>query len=127
VRRAGTVLVVDDDKGLLSLLRISLRFTGLDVAAFDEPDSALDWLSRNNAPSAVVLDLRMPSMDGREFYRRLRTLGVTSPVVIASAYGAEYARTELGAEAAISKPFNPDDLIATVNRLLPASQDSTQD
>jgi CheY-like chemotaxis protein len=116
----GTVLVVDDDKGLLRLLRISLRFTGLDVAAFDEPDSALDWLTMNDAPSAVVLDLRMPSMDGREFYRRMRARGVNSPVVIASAYGAESARAELGAEACISKPFNPDDLIAKVQQLIPA-------
>ena len=56
--------------------------------------------------------------DGREFYRRARELGYTGPVLILSAYGALQAQLELGAEAASSKPFDPQDLAATVRGLV---------
>ena len=58
----------------------------------------------------VVLDLQMPVMDGRAFYHEMRVLGYEQPVVILSAYGAEKARAELNAQAAIQKSFDSDSL-----------------
>jgi CheY-like chemotaxis protein len=66
----------------------------------------------------VILDLQMPVMDGRTFYRTFKQQGYRAPVVILSAYNAEGARLELGADAALDKPFDPDTLSATVHELL---------
>jgi CheY-like chemotaxis protein len=63
----------------------------------------------------------MPLMDGREFFRELRSRGHEMPVLILSAYGAERARGELKAEAFVSKPFEPDYLVQEVQKLLEAT------
>jgi len=68
-----------------------------------------DW-----TPDVIVLDLRMPVMDGRAFYRELRRNGCDVPVVILSAFGADDGRRELGAQAHVNKPFDPDELVQTV-------------
>ena len=60
----------------------------------------------------------MPELDGREFYRRARDAGFVVPVVIVSAYGAETAKQELGAEAALAKPFHPEALSLTLQNLV---------
>jgi DNA-binding response OmpR family regulator len=65
-----------------------------------------------------VLDLEMPEMDGRTFYRQLRERGIAVPVLIVSAYGARAAGRELGTPA-MDKPFNPDELVRAVQELLP--------
>jgi DNA-binding response OmpR family regulator len=63
---------------------------------------------------AIVLDLSMPGMDGRDFYRRARNAGFRGPIVIISAFGSEDAKQELGADAALAKPFEPEALASTV-------------
>ena len=70
------------------------------------------------SPDLVILDLQMPVMDGRTFYREFRQKGFRSPVVILSAYNAEGARQELGAEAALNKPFDPDRIGEVVRSLV---------
>jgi len=116
----ATILVVDDDPGLLTLLRVVLKTDGFIVEAFDDARAALAFLATSEQPGAIVLDLRMPEMDGREFFREARRLGITSPVLIASAFGAAEAKAELGAEAALAKPFDPADVSRLVRSLLPA-------
>src|SRR5678815_5558233 len=98
------VFAVDDDPSLLRLIALSLRTSGYRVAAFESAIDALREIDDPAAPNpiAVILDLNMPGMDGRQFYREARAAGLTSPVLILSAYGAEEARVELGAEAAMS-------------------------
>ena len=111
------ILVVDDDLNLARLLRAILRTSGFDVVTSADAPAALD-IAEEQAFDLIILDLRMPVMDGRTFYRELRGRGVQTPVVIASAYGARSALAELGAQAAIDKPFDPELLLDTVNRLL---------
>ena len=65
----------------------------------------------------IVLDLQMPRMDGRAFFREMTARGHAPQVVILSAYGAEEAQGELKVAAAVPKPFDPDDLIETVRRV----------
>ena len=60
----------------------------------------------------------MPEMDGREFYRRVREAGYSGPIILVSAYDAEVARLELGAEAAISKPFHAQALATKLKEVL---------
>jgi CheY-like chemotaxis protein len=111
------VLVVDDDRTLLRLMRLTLQDSGLEVTTAANGAEALERLE-TSAPSAIVLDLEMPEMDGRTFYREMRNRGYTAPVLILSAYGAREARRELKAEAHMSKPFDPEELLAALLELI---------
>ena len=115
--RHASVLVVDDDAAIARLVRLALRASGFDAVTASNGAEALKRLD-DRAIDLVVLDLEMPVMGGSEFYRRLRAGGSRIPVVILSAYGAERARAELGADAAVQKPFEPSDLVAVLGRLL---------
>ncbi len=115
--RRASVLVVDDDAAIGRMLRLALRAAGYDVTLAANGADALARTADGDA-DVIVLDLEMPVMNGREFYRRLRARGSHAPVVILSAYGAERARIELGAEAAVTKPFEPSELIAVIERVL---------
>ena len=113
----ASVLVVDDDAAIARLVRLALRASGFDAITAANGAEALRRLDDHDA-DLIVLDLEMPVMGGREFYRRLRARGSRVPVVILSAYGAERARAELGADAAVQKPFEPAELVAVIGRLL---------
>jgi two-component system KDP operon response regulator KdpE len=110
------VLVIDDDPGVLRLIDIMLRLEGIDVLSTPQPAAGLEILGRES-PDVIVLDLGLPEMDGREFFRQARLRGYEGPVIICSAYGATAAQRELGAEAALNKPFNPEELVKMVNAL----------
>src|SRR5436305_10702707 len=116
------VFVVDDDPALGRVTSLALKSEGYEVAAFTSPVEALAEVVDKGVPnpSVVILDLSMPEMDGREFYRRARAAGLTAPVLILSAYGAAAAKNELGAEASLAKPFDTEQLVAAVNRLQPS-------
>jgi DNA-binding response OmpR family regulator len=99
------------------MIAATLAVEGFEVAVAHDGKDALSQIA-GQIPDAILLDLQMPVMDGRVCYHKLREREIESPVLILSAYGAEEAREELGAEAAMGKPFDPDDLIAAVERLL---------
>jgi two-component system response regulator MprA len=109
-------LVVDDDAALLRLLSLSLRQSGFAVTTAVNGQDALDQLATER-PDVIVLDLEMPVMDGRQFYREMRTRGDSTPVLVLSAYDARYAKNELGAEAYMNKPFDPEELAAMLLNL----------
>ena len=111
------VLVVDDDKAILRLVVTTLRIGGHVPLAAEHGRDGLAILDAVPPPDVVVLDLQMPEMDGRTFYNCARLCGYAGPVIICSAYGAEHARLELGAEASLTKPFDPEDLLSRINGL----------
>lgn len=111
------ILVVDDDPSLLALLRILLDSSGYDAVVAADALEGLR-LAESNPMDLVLLDLEMPRMDGREFYKEFRARGHRTPVIIVSAYGADSARAELGAQAAVSKPFDPTKLTTMVRETL---------
>jgi two-component system response regulator AtoC len=111
------VLIVDDDAGLLRLLTLILRSADYDVATALNGVDALDVAERQHV-DVIVLDLRMPVLDGPGFFRELRARGDKTPVLVASSVGARDAQRELGAEGAIEKPFEPEDLLAAVGSLI---------
>jgi CheY-like chemotaxis protein len=113
---APLILVVDDDPALIRMIRLTFASEGFRVVTANDGLQALDVLQAEIA--AVILDLQMPRMDGRTFYREMRQRGFTTPVVIVSAYGAERAQSELGAEASLPKPFDPDHLVDVVRGFL---------
>jgi len=117
--RDRRVLIVDDDASILRMLRLVFQGDGFDVVTATNGREALEVVGREE-PGVIVLDLEMPVMDGRTCFRELRSRGHSTPVLILSAYGAERAKSELRAEAYVSKPFEPDHLVNEVQRLLEA-------
>ena len=118
-RYGGTILAIDDDPALVRMLSLALRNCGFRVSSACNGADAIGQIA-TKVPDLIILDLAMPIMDGRTFYRALRTEGHETPVLVLSAYGARRAQVELGADAYLGKPFHPDDLVDLVRRLLHA-------
>ena len=119
------VLVIDDDVSLSRLVRAILRTADYEVAQAFNGIEGLEVVSREH-PDVIVLDLQMPQMDGRGFFRELRARGDQTPVLVSSSFGARSAQKELGAEGSIEKPFDPDALVAAVTELFEASRATSQ-
>ena len=112
-----SVLIVDDDRNLTVFLSTVLALEGHAVKIAPNGEAALDLLE-NSTVDVIVLDLRMPRMDGRTFFRELRGRGDSTPVLIASAFGARDAQRELGAEGSVEKPFAPEALARAIREVL---------
>jgi DNA-binding response OmpR family regulator len=110
------VLVIDDDAALNRLVSLVLRTDGMDVVMAYNGVEGL-YLAEKHRPDVVILDLEMPVMDGRAFFRELRRRGDGTPVIIMSSFGARAGALELGAEESVAKPFDSEDLCALVRRL----------
>lgn len=111
------VLIIDDDIGLSRMVAILLRHQSFDVDVANSGDDGLALLATQQY-DGVVLDLRMPGKDGRTVYREMRAAGIQSPVLILSAYDAARASDELGSQAYLDKPFEPDELVLRVTQML---------
>jgi two-component system, OmpR family, KDP operon response regulator KdpE len=114
-----TVLVVDDDRTLLSAVARRLAREGYEVKIAGSGAAALAGLSQW-WPSLVIVDLMMPGMDGFELCRRIKRI-VDLPIIVLSAVDASEAKVsalEMYAEDYITKPFDPDELGARVQRVL---------
>ncbi|MGK2964305.1 MAG: response regulator [Tepidiformaceae bacterium] len=108
------------------MIRLLLRLEGAEVRVENEPLNALAFLERESV-RVILLDLNMPRMDGRRFFRTLRERGDTTPVVIMSAHEPRLASRELGADGFLSKPFLPEDLVDCVNRFRADAQSPVSD
>jgi DNA-binding response OmpR family regulator len=111
------ILVVDDDPSLLSIVADLLELEGHRVERAKNGKQALEAIERID-PMLVLLDMRMPVIDGRSFVSELKTRGITLPIIVMTA--AEDARAwadEIGAAAILPKPFDVDSLLETVERL----------
>ncbi len=116
MENVAKVLIVDDDAPLVRLLSLIFRQDGFEVATAGNGLEALSQVDVT-APDVIILDLEMPVMDGRTFFRELRSRGIETPVLILSALDARSARRELAAEASMAKPFDPDELVSNVGAL----------
>ncbi|MDP9434919.1 MAG: response regulator [Actinomycetota bacterium] len=117
----GKVLVVDDDDVIRQLITVNLELEGFEVTAAVDGQDCLDKV-KDVEPVVVTLDIMMPRMDGWEAAERLRadpeTAGIKIVLLSARAQEADLQRgVTLGVDAYLTKPFDPDELIATVRRL----------
>ncbi|MGH2445258.1 MAG: response regulator transcription factor [Candidatus Limnocylindria bacterium] len=113
------VLLVDDDLTLLSVLSRRIGRAGYEVRTAASGPQALKLLE-GSWPALLVIDLMMPGMDGFELARRVKQIA-DLPIIVLSAVDASEAKVsalELYAEDYITKPFDPDELVARVQRVL---------
>ena len=124
--RHGDVLIVEDDPDLLSLVAMILRDAGYDVAAAEDGLQALASIEER-MPGVILLDMRMPVMNGWEFAREYRArFARAAPIVVVTAAEDARARAqEIGADAWLEKPFDLDDVVRTVARFLGPSEAAT--
>lgn len=113
------LLVVDDEPGVLRLIKLELRGRGFRVVTASNGEEALR-LAEEQRPDAVVLDLMMPGLSGLEVMRRLREQS-NVPIVLVTAKDRDSDKIrglELGADDYVVKPFNPDELGARIRAVL---------
>jgi DNA-binding response OmpR family regulator len=113
------VLLVDDDPTLLSVLSRRVSRAGYETRTARSGAAALKELN-GWWPALLVVDLMMPGMDGFELCRRVKQLA-DLPIIVLSAVDASEAKVsalELYAEDYVTKPFDPDELVARIQRVL---------
>jgi CheY-like chemotaxis protein len=125
------VLVIEDDEGVMRMLRFSLRSAGFDTTEATTGGKALRIL-KQNPPDAVVLDLQLPDGQGGavlDWLRQLDERTRTSPVwVVISALDRDEATRRYGplGNHCLTKPFDPWDLVAMLKKLLSAKSGPSQ-
>lgn len=117
-----SILVVDDEEEIRSVLRLMLTRAGYDVREAEDGESALVAV-QGKLPDLILLDVLMPGMDGFEVCRRVRAEAATSriPILMLSAKTDARSREEglrAGATAYLTKPFVPAELIRHVEAAL---------
>ena len=113
------VLLVDDDPTLLAVLSRRVSRAGYDVRTAASGPEALRQLD-GSWPALLVVDLMMPGMDGFELSRRVKQIA-DLPIIVLSAVDdpeAKISALELYAEDYVTKPFDPDELVARIQRVL---------
>lgn len=114
-----TILIVEDDAKIVSLLRLYLEREGYGVVAAYDGRTALEAAERTR-PSLVILDLMLPHLDGIEVCRQLRA-GSEVPILMLTARVDEVDKLlglSMGADDYVTKPFSPREVVARVKTIL---------
>ena len=118
-QRDMTILIVDDEPRIRDFVRMNLELEHYQVIEASNGQEALDAL-REHLPDLVVLDVKMPEMDGFETLRAIREVS-TVPVIMLTVRQDEQDRIrglDLGADDYIAKPFSPRELLSRIRALL---------
>jgi len=116
----STVLVVEDDPGLLATLEYNLNAEGYHALTASDGATALD-IRRSNEVDLLILDLSLPVMGGMQVCRALRAAGDSVPIIMLTAWQEEHQRIEglnSGADDYVTKPFSLSELMARVKSQL---------
>jgi two-component system response regulator MprA len=115
------ILVVDDERAVRDSLRRALELEGYQVELAADGAEAIERLTTDGGPDAVVLDVLMPGIDGIEVCRYIRRTGSSLPVLMLTArdaVGDRVAGLDAGADDYVVKPFALEELLARVRALL---------
>jgi two-component system, OmpR family, response regulator VicR len=116
----ATILVVEDEFAVARGIEYALQQEGYDVRIARSGEEGLEFATQQ-APDLVVLDVRLPGMDGFEVLRRLRASGSKAPVLVLTARDDEVDKViglELGADDYLTKPFSLRELMSRIKALL---------
>jgi DNA-binding response OmpR family regulator len=116
------ILIVEDNGFMKALLK-NLFKSNFDVFCTSNGFEALEWMYKGNVPNVILSDLKMPDMDGIELLQNIRgsTFYKNVPLIMLS--GAEKSGDrvrclQLGADDFVLKPFNPEELIIRIDKIL---------
>lgn len=124
---APLVMAVDDEPGILRLIKLELTTQGFRVVTASGGEEALK-LIEEQPPDIALLDIVMPDMNGLELMRHLRERS-SMPIILLTAKGSEADKVrglEMGADDYVAKPFSPDELSARVRAVLRRTSSTTE-
>jgi two-component system response regulator AtoC len=114
------VLIADDEKNMRWILEKNLKSEGFSIVCAEDGEEAFDMFL-DEAPDMVILDYKMPKLDGMEVLKRIKKINNSIPVIMITAHGSTDAAVEamkLGAVDYVSKPFDITELKLTIYKAL---------
>ncbi|MBN1998729.1 response regulator, partial [candidate division KSB1 bacterium] len=124
----ASILIIDDDTYIRSTFEDLFIPLGHDVVSLITAEDALDYLEKDE-PDLIFLDLRLPGMDGLSFLEKLQKQKYNIPVVVITGHAnvdTSVQAMKLGAADYICKPFNIDELIIIVDKIVSEKQKDDQ-
>lgn len=122
-----SILLIEDEKNLLSVIKLNLEMEGYEVNGFDNGEIA--WQKFRGAQySLIILDVMLPGMDGFELCRNIRKVDKHTPILFLTARGDAEDRIQglkLGADDYLPKPFHLEELLLRVKSLIKRSSPVT--
>ena len=116
----ATILICEDDLDIVELLKLYLTSNKFDVISASNGLEALEIL-KNNHVDLLISDIMMPNFNGYELIKKIRETNLNLPIIILSAKTMDVDKVlgfDIGADAYITKPFNPLEVIANINAIL---------
>lgn len=117
------ILTVDDSKSMRQMISFTLQAAGIEVIEKEDGVEAYEWAQHNAAPDLVLADINMPRMDGITLIKNLRSLEnyKYTPILVLTTEGSQEKKLQgrsTGATGWIVKPFNPEQLISTIHKVV---------
>ena len=115
-----SVLVVDDERNMLTVMEFALKDVGYRVLTAERAEDAMEYVQDPDL-DVILSDLKMPGMGGHEFIKRVRQLRPDVPIIVVTAYGSIRSAIECvqaGASNYLTKPFEPEELQFSVENAL---------
>jgi len=123
----GRVYVVDDDAAFQRSIRRRLEQAGYQVDAFSSAPELLDQPPNEDQPGCVLLDVRLPDLNGPELQTRLNELGFALPIIFLTGYpdiNGVVRAIKAGAEDVLIKPIKSDELLSAIERAVARHENS---
>ena len=118
------ILIIDDETAILNALQVFLEQEGYDVEAVEKYENFLESKEKN-LPDLIILDIVLLDEDGREIAKRLKANDHTKhiPIIMISAHpNAATTSLKAGADTFLPKPFDIEDLLSSITKLLPKAK-----
>ena len=113
------VLIVDDDRDIVTIVSTILSGRGWDIKAAYNGREALEAVT-SSKPDIILLDIMMPEMNGIEVLKRIKKIDINARIIMITAFGdveSYLDSMELGAYEYINKPFETDELLEMIDRV----------
>ena len=121
----GSVHVVDDDTSFVTAIERRLKRAGYEVATYASAQHLLDRLPSESVPSCIILDVKLPGLDGPTLQTRLSELGSTTPIIFVTGHPdvpITVRAIKAGAEDFLTKPVTSDALLPAIERAIARHQ-----